>query len=76
MELARDHALDELGKSHADLTGTDAFTAAKARAKNNRLIFRLRPGRVSAVDCILDEHGEARATPEEMAATLRTHWGK
>ncbi|CAK0848639.1 unnamed protein product [Prorocentrum cordatum] len=76
MELARDHALDELGKSHADLTGTDAFTAAKARAKNNRLIFRLRPGRVSAVDCVLDEHGEARTTPEEMAATLRTHWGK
>ena len=45
VQLARDHALDELGKSHADLVGSDGLRAQQTRQKNTRLIFRTCPGR-------------------------------
>ena len=76
VELARDHALDELGKSHADLVGGNAFQAAKSRARNIRLIYRLRPGRFAALHSILGERSEQLTTPEEMAGGLQQHWSK
>ena len=67
VELARDHALDELGKSHADLTGGNELQAARARSRNTRLIFRLRPGRFATVHSAMGQSGEQGATPAEIA---------
>ena len=58
VELAGDHALDELGNSHADLRGASELQAARARARNTRLIFRLRPGRFETIHSIIGGNGE------------------
>ena len=76
IELARDHALDELGKSHADLKGSNELQAARARARNTRLIFRLRPGRFETIHSIMDKNGEQRTAPGDMAEALQQHWGQ
>ena len=75
VQLARDHALDELGKSHADLVGSDGLRAQQTRQKNTRLIFRTCPGRSCNIGAVQNKNGEVVVEPSAMAATLREHWG-
>ena len=74
VQLARDHALDELGKSHADLVGSDGLRAQQTRQKNTRLIFRTCPGRSCNIGAVQNKNGEVVVEPSAMAATLREHW--
>ena len=76
VELARDHALDELRKSHEDLAGGNTFAAQRARQRNNRLIFRLAPGRSSTFGAIQDSEGRVRTDAKGMADALRQHWSR
>ncbi|CAK0897895.1 unnamed protein product, partial [Prorocentrum cordatum] len=76
IELAREHALDELGKSHKDLTSGHTQRAMQARQRNARLIYTITPGRSCSVGAVVDAAGEIQVTPDRMAAVLREHWSK
>ncbi|CAK0832879.1 unnamed protein product, partial [Prorocentrum cordatum] len=76
IQLAREHAIDELGKSHADLTSEDDFRATQARQKNARLIYRLAPGRAGGVSAVERPDGEVVTCPDGKANALRSHWGQ
>ncbi|CAK0823549.1 unnamed protein product, partial [Prorocentrum cordatum] len=74
--LARDHAFDELRRSRDDLNDPDGQVAHRTRQKNNRLIFRLSPGRTNTIGAVREPSGEATTCPERMATTLSAHWAK
>ena len=65
-ELARDHALDELGKLHEDLATLDEPTAMLRRQRNLRLLYRLAPGRAAGIQAVRDPNGEIRTDPHGM----------
>ncbi|CAK0894975.1 unnamed protein product [Prorocentrum cordatum] len=71
VELARGRALGEPGRSHADLRGSSELQAARARTRNARLIFRLRPGHFETAHSIMDRNGEQRTAPGDMAEALQ-----
>ena len=73
-ELARDHALDELGKLHQELPTLSASAAGARRQKNVRLLQRLAPGRGAALQAVRSLDGTVHTNPEGMAGALRTHW--
>ena len=74
VELARDHAVDELNKSHDELAAGSTFVAQRARQRNNRLIFRIVPGRSGSFGAIQDDKGKVHTDAEGMANALRKHW--
>ncbi|CAK0882116.1 unnamed protein product, partial [Prorocentrum cordatum] len=76
LDLARDHALDELNQLHGDLADLPAGCAAHRRRRVHRLIHRLAPGRNCATFAIMDKQGHATTDPSAMASTLRDHWSK
>ena len=76
LELARDHALDELGKLHRDLPGLSESEASVRRKKNLLLIHRLAPGRGASVQAVRDDHGDVQTSAHGMAGALRAHWEK
>ena len=76
VSLARDHALDELNKSHEDLASGSTFAAHRARQRNNRLIFRIAPGRSGSFGAIQDSRGRVHTDTEGMADALRRHWSQ
>ena len=59
IDLAREHAIDELGKLHEDLEEMDAETIHKRRQRNQHLLRRLAPGRA----CINFAVTDARVPP-------------
>ncbi|CAK0837689.1 unnamed protein product, partial [Prorocentrum cordatum] len=68
--LAKEHALDELRRSHEDLSSADAFKAQAARQRKRRLIHRLAPGRSCALAAVLKGNGEVTADVTDMAHAL------
>ena len=73
VELARDHALDELGKLHQDLPGLSDFEATIRGKKSLLLIRLLAPGRGAALQAVRDEHGIVHTSPSGMAGALKSH---
>ena len=71
--LAREHALDELGKVK-DLAKEDLFKAQRQRQKNTKLIFRLSPGRGGSIGALEDSRGNLIIDKDSMAEELRRHW--
>ena len=76
VQLAREHALNELGKSHQDLLGEDGQRASQARQRNTRLIFRAAPGRSCNIGAVQTKRGDIVVEPAGMASVLRDHWAK
>ena len=74
IDLAREHALDELSLAHRDLENGDTIKAQHRRQKSTRLLYRLAPGRSGAVDAIRSPSGELCTNTEGMATLLRNHW--
>ena len=74
VELAKEHALDELRKSHEDLQDSDLQRALQARQKNSRLIFKISPSGSCGIGAMQDKHGEAFTNPDGMAKVLKDHW--
>ena len=76
LELAREHALDELSQLHSELTELPAEQAAQKRRRVHQLIHRLAPGRSCATFAVMDKHGCATTEPTVMASTLKAHWSQ
>ncbi|CAK0893710.1 unnamed protein product, partial [Prorocentrum cordatum] len=74
--LAREHALDELNKSHEDLAGPDPRLASQARQENARLLQRLAPGRAAGLSAVMANNGQVLTEPGAMAKELRQHWAR
>ena len=74
IELAREHALDELNQAHADLVNGDATRAQYRKQKYTRLLFKIAPGRAGAVNAVRNPRGEIRTDSESIAKLLKTHW--
>ena len=74
VELAKEHALDELRKSREDLQGSDLQRGLQARQKKSRLIFKISPGRSCGIGAVQNKHGEALTNPDGMAKVLKDHW--
>ena len=72
--LAREHAINELGKAKQEEQKENSDRASRARKKATRLLYRLMPGRCSAVRAIIDKAGTHLTTPAEMAGALGEHW--
>ena len=72
--LAREHALDELGKVKQAEQAGEQERASRARRRASCLLYRLSPGRCGAVRAIKDRSGTHLTEPAAMAAALRTHW--
>ncbi|CAK0825379.1 unnamed protein product, partial [Prorocentrum cordatum] len=73
-DLARDHAIDELGRLHADLKDLSDAQAARRRHQNHRLLTRLSPGRGCSHYALSDSAGHVSTSPEHIAGVLRDHW--
>ena len=76
IELARQHALDELGKATTAAKGGDVERAARAKKKYSHILYKLMPGRGGAVQAVQKKNGELATDADDMAATLRTHWSE
>ena len=74
MELARLHAMEELGKATAAAKSGDAERAARAKKKYSHVLYRLMPGRGSAIPAIQRPNGEFATETGDMASILREHW--
>lgn len=78
VELARDHALDELAAASADGQGElqeeEGHRARRTRQRGARLIHRLAPGRSAGIAAVADARGEVQTCAPAMAAALRSHW--
>ena len=74
VELAREHALDELGKATAAAKGADLEHAARAKRKYSHILYKLMPGRSGSIRAIQKRSGEFATEADDMAATLRSHW--
>ena len=72
--LARDHALDTLGKAKEAAKDGDQARATRAKQKYSRLLFRLAPGRCSSVKAVRDGDGTYLTESSSIANALRTHW--
>ena len=62
IELAKDHALGELGQAHKDLSEGDNIRGQYKKQKANRLIHRLAPGRSGTVAAIRDKNENINTT--------------
>ena len=76
IELAREHALDELNQAHADLVNGDATRAQYRKQKYTRLLFKIAPGRAGAINAIRNQRGEILTDSESIAKLLKTHRSK
>ena len=76
IELAKDHAMDELNKLHDDLKELSEEQAMRRRQRNQRLLTRLAPGRTCSNFALADRHGHVCTDPEHIAGVLREHWSE
>ena len=76
VELARDHALDELAKASAAAKRGEELQAARRRKKATQLLYRLLPGKGIGIGAIKDPTGMHLTEPSAMADALRKHWAE
>jgi hypothetical protein len=76
IELAREHALEELKQVQADMMDGNNSQVQYKKQKCTRLLSRLAPGRVGSVNAIRNSRGEIRTDTVSIANLLKEHWSK
>ncbi|CAK0834700.1 unnamed protein product [Prorocentrum cordatum] len=76
IELAKDHAMDELNKLHDDLNELSEEQAMRRRQRNHRLLTRLAPGRNCSNFALAHRLGHVCTDPEHIAGVLCEHWSE
>ena len=72
-ELARDHALDELGKLRAEMHQLTDDQIRQRRQRNQRLLAKLAPGKGGSVQALRTPQGKFVTDPAEIVSHLKDH---
>ena len=65
IELARDHAMQELGRLQEDLSELTDVQVQQRRRRNHRLLSKLSPGKGCSSFALADEHGQNLLRPRD-----------
>ena len=75
-DLAKEHALDELGKLHEEPTNAPGEIIHRRRQKCYRILSKLAPGKGDSLRALKLADGSIVTASEDIAEGLRKHWGQ